>query len=119
MKTQFQIWLNRIAKTPGILAGGIQFRDRSSITSRLPAPVPETSIERSIRCAVETFQVLNLHRTRARSLRFVYPEGCVYASQRPDQICLALLTRHDRQATDPSEINRLLQEFLHMGLKGN
>lgn len=119
MKSSFQSWLNRAASIPGVLAGAIQFQDRTAITMKPATQYPEAAVERSVRCAVETFHVLNLHRTRARTLRFVYRAGCVYASLRPDSVCLALLTRVDRTAVNTAEVNRLLNEFLLMGAANN
>ena len=111
MKEVIQTWLADRPRLPGVLACGVRFPDKSSLTETYQKDYPVPNLENVWRCVGDVFQVLSAHRMAPTSIRWVYENTILYSTRRPDGIELSLLTLPSPADVDAGNLERLLQTF--------
>ena len=107
-------WLNQRARLPGVLACGVRFPDKTSLTQSWSPDFTARSLEHAWRCASDAFQVLRVNFFPDQRVRWVYEKALLLCTRREDGICLGIFTAQDGAGVDPAEIERLLVEFCAM-----
>jgi len=115
MKDILQQWLAQRTQVPGVLACGIRFPDKTSLTQSWSKEFPVESLENAWRCVSDTFQVLKINFFPNEQIRWVYENAFLYCGRRNDGICLAIFTSRDPQVFDQEMIQRLMVEFRALG----
>lgn len=111
MKDFLNQWLGRHARLRGVLACGVRFPDRTSLTQSWSPEFPEPSLDNAWRCASDAFQVLKVNFFPNERVRWVYEKAYLHCARRDDGICLGIFIAKDREAVDAVEIERLIAEF--------
>ena len=104
-------WLNQRARLPGVLACGVRFPDKTSLTQSWSPDFTARSLEHAWRCASDAFQVLRVNFFPDQRVRWVYEKALLLCSRREDGICLGIFTAKSPGAVDAGEIERLIAEF--------
>ena len=104
-------WLNRRARLRGVLACGVRFPDKTSLTQSWSPEFTAPSLENAWRCASDAFQVLRLNFFPNERVRCVYENATLHCACREDGTCLGIFTAKDRGTVDAAEIERLMSEF--------
>ena len=104
-------WLNQRARLPGVLACGVRFPDKTSLTQSWSPDFTTRSLDNAWRCASDAFQVLRVNFFPDERVRWVYEKALLLCARREDGICLGIFTAKDPGAVDAAEIERLLAEF--------
>jgi len=115
MKEILQHRLAQRTQAPGVLACGIRFPDKTSLTQPWSNEFPVESLENAWRCVSDTFQVLKINFFPNERIRWVYENAFLYCGRRNDGICLAIFTSKDPQFFDQEIIEGLLAEFRALG----
>jgi hypothetical protein len=115
MKEKLQQWLAERTQVMGVLACGIRFPDKTSLTQPWSNEFPVESLENAWRCVSDTFQVLKINFFPNDQIRWVYENAYLYCGRRNDGICLAIFTSKDPQFFDQEIIQGLLAEFRALG----
>ena len=111
MKESTNLWLSSAARLPGVLACGVRYPDNSTFTQSWAEGFAPERLDNALRCVADTFQVLNLNRVPATSVRWVYEQAFLYCARRSDGICLGIFCTKDLQQKSPGAIERLLADF--------
>jgi len=111
MKESLSQWLSRRAPLRGVLACGVRFPDKTSLTQCWSSEFTAPSLENAWRCASDAFQVLRVNFFPNERVRWVYEKALLHCARREDGICLGIFTARDGGAVDAAEIERLLAEF--------
>ena len=111
MNESLNQWLSRRSRLRGVLACGVRFPDKTSLTQSWSSEFATQSLEHAWRCASDAFQVLGVNSFPNERVRWVYEKALLHCSCREDGICLGIFTANDRGASDPAEIERLIAEF--------
>ena len=111
MKEFFTQWLSRRAQLRGVLACGVRFPDKTSLTQSWSPEFTAPSLENAMRCAGDAFQVLKVNFFPDERVRWVYEQVLLDCARREDGICLGIFAAKDRGAADAAEIERLIAEF--------
>ena len=111
MKEFLSQWLNRRARLRGVLACGVRFPDKTSLTQSWSPEFAGPSLDNALRCASDAFQVLKLNFFPNERVRWVYEKALLHCARREDGICLGIFTAKDPGAVDAAEIERLIAEF--------
>ena len=121
MKESLRQWLNRRARMRGVLACGVRFPDKTSVTQSWSPEFAAPSLENAWRCASDAFQVLRVNFFPNERVRWVYEKALLHCACREDGICLGIFTAKDGGGVDAAEIERLLVEFcaLRAGAPGS
>ena len=114
MKESLNQWLNQRSRLRGVLACGVRFPDKTSLTLSWSSEFAALSLENAWRCASDAFQVLGVNAFPNERVRWIYERVLLYCACREDGICLGIFTPNDRGAADPGEIERLIAEFCAM-----
>jgi len=104
-------WLARRARLRGVLACGVRFPDKTSLTQSWSPEFTAPSLENAWRCAGDAFQVLKVNFFPNERVLWVYEKALLHCARRADGICLGIFTARDRGAVDDAEIDRLISEF--------
>ena len=115
MKELFKQWLSKRARMPGVLACGVRFPDKTSITQSWSPDFSTQNLEHAWRCASDAFQVLKIDFFPHEHVRWVYEKAFLYSTKREDGTCLGIFTAKDPQAFDANRIEGLLAEFRALG----
>jgi hypothetical protein len=115
MKSILQQWLAERTQVPGVIACGIRFPDKTSLTQSWSKEFQIESLENAWRCVSDTFQVLKINFFPNEKIRWVYENAFLYCGRRYDGICLAIFTSKDPQVFDPEIIEKLMTEFRALG----
>jgi hypothetical protein len=111
MKENFQRWLEEKTPVPGVLACGVRFTDKSSVTQSWSAEYPTEALENTWRCVADTFQVLKLNRLPGDRVLWVYEQALLYSDRRADGICLGVFIQRVADAVDQAGLETLFSEF--------
>ena len=111
MKDFLTQWLSRRARLRGVLACGVRFPDKTSLTQSWSAEFPGSSLDNAWRCASDAFQVLKVNYFPNERVRWVYEKAFLHCARREDGICLGIFTGKDRESVDGAQIDRLIAEF--------
>jgi hypothetical protein len=111
MKEFLSQWLNQRARLRGVLACGVRFPDKTSVTQSWSPEFPSPSLDNAWRCASDAFQVLKINFFPNERARWVYEKAFLDCARREDGICLGIFTTKERGAVDTAEIERLIAEF--------
>ena len=111
MKELLNDWLNRRARLRGVLACGVRFPDKTSLTQSWSPEFSVPSLDNAWRCASDAFQVLKVNFFPNERVRWVYEKAFLHCSRRADGICLGIFTAKDPGAFDAAEIEQLIAEF--------
>ena len=111
MKESLSQWLSRRARLRGVLACGVRFPDKTSLTQSWSPDFTTRSLDNAWRCASDAFQVLRVNFFPDERVRWVYEKALLLCARREDGICLGIFTAKDPGAVDAAEIERLLAEF--------
>jgi len=114
VKESLSQWLSRRARLRGVLACGVRFPDKTSLTQSWSPEFTAPSLENAWRCASDAFQVLRVNFFPNERVRWVYEKALLHCACREDGICLGIFTAQDGAGVDPAEIERLLVEFCAM-----
>ncbi len=104
-------WLHQRARLPGVLACGVRFPDKTSLTQSWSPEFSAPSLNNAWRCASDAFQVLRVNFFPDERVRWVYERALLLCTRREDGICLGIFTAKDPGAVDAAEIERLIAEF--------
>jgi hypothetical protein len=110
MKEFLSQWLSR-ARLRGVLACGVRFPDKTSLTQSWSPEFAEPSLDNAWRCASDAFQVLKVNFLPNERVLWVYEKALLHCARREDGICLGIFTAKDLVAVDSAEIERLIAEF--------
>jgi hypothetical protein len=111
MKELVNQWVARRARLRGVLACGVRFPDKTSITQSWSPDLPAAALDNAWRCASDAFQVLKINSFPNERVRWVYENALLYCARRDDGVCLGIFTSKDPSAFDPDSIERLIAEF--------
>ena len=111
MKQSLSQWLSRRTQLRGVLACGLRFPDKTSLTQSWSPDFTTRSLDNAWRCASDAFQVLRVNFFPDERVRWVYEKALLLCARREDGICLGIFTAKDPGAVDAAEIERLLAEF--------
>ena len=111
MKESLNQWLNQRSRLRGVLACGVRFPDKTSLTQSWSSEFKTHSLENAWRCASDAFQVLGVNSFPNERVRWVYEKALLHCVCRKDGICLGIFTANDRGAADAAEIERFIAEF--------
>ena len=111
MKERLQELINRSAQLPGVLACGVRFPDKTSLTQSWSPDFSVQNLDHAWRCASDAFQVLKINFFPNEYVRWVYEKAFLYCVRREDGICLGLFTAKDSRAHDTTAVESLLAEF--------
>ena len=117
MKEMLNLWLSKNARLPGVLACGLRYQDKACFTQTWSSNYKTEALENALRCAADTFHVLQLNRFVSQWTRWVYENAFLYCARRTDGICLALITTKDPLAFDQKQIEQLLAEFRSLSVQ--
>ena len=115
MKVILQQWLAERTQITGVLACGIRFPDKTSLTQSWSNEFPVESLENAWRCVSDTFQVLKINFFPNEQIRWVYENAFLYCGRRYDGIFLAIFTCKDPDVFDQENIEQLIVEFRALG----
>ena len=115
MKEILKHWLAERTHIMGVLACGIRFPDKTSLTQSWSEEFTPEALENAWRCVSDTFQVLKINFFPNEEIRWVYENAFLYCGRRNDGICLAIFTSRDPQVFDQEMIERLIVEFRALG----
>jgi len=115
MKDILQRWLAERTQVTGVLACGVRFPDKTSLTQTWSKEFPPESLENAWRCVSDTFQVLKINFFPNEQIRWVYENAYLYCGRRYDGVCLAIFTSKDPGVFDPETIENLMTEFRAIG----
>ena len=111
MKEFLNEWLSRRSRLPGVLACGVRFLDKTSVTLSWSSEFTTHSLENAWRCASDAFQVLKVNFFPDERVRWVYEQVLLHCARREDGICLGIFTAKDQGSVDAAEIERLIAQF--------
>jgi len=111
MKEFLSQWLSRRARLRGVLACGVRFPDKTSLSHSWSPEFTEPSLDNAWRCASDAFQVLRVNFFPNERILWVYEKALLHCAHREDGICLGIFTTKDLEAVDAAEIERLIAEF--------
>src|SRR5205823_15034473 len=106
MKAILQHWLAERTQIMGVLACGIRFPDKTSLTQSWSKEFPPQALENAWRCVSDTFQVLKINFFPNEQIRWVYENAFLYCVRRNDGLCLAMFTSRDPQICDQPFIEK-------------
>ena len=115
MKELINHWVARRTQVRGVLACGVRFPDKTSITQSWSPDFPAPALDNAWRCASDAFQVLKINFFPNERVRWVYEKAILYCARREDGICLGIFTAKDPKAFDAASIERLITEFRVLG----
>jgi len=110
-----QEWFEKRLRSPGLLAAGLQFSDRSGVNNSIAPNFGTSALETVSRCATETFQVLNLQRFKAFRARWVYGQIIIECAQWNDATSLVLLLARQTLEIEADRIHSCIGDFLNEG----
>jgi len=111
MKESLGQWLSQRTRLRGVLACGVRFPDKTSLTQSWSPEFTESSLENAWRCASDAFQVLRGNSFPNERVRWIYEKAILYCARREDGICLGIFTTKDKGTVDAAEIEQLIAEF--------
>jgi hypothetical protein len=111
MKEFISQWLSRRARLPGVLACGVRFPDKTTLSQSWSPEFTGPSLDNALRCASDAFQVLKANVFPNERVSWVYEKVLLHCACREDEICLGIFTANDPGAVDAAEIERLIAEF--------
>jgi len=111
MKETIRDWMVENAGTPGLLACGVRFADKTSINESRSEAFPVAAMENAWRCIADAYQVLTLHRFPVARMRWVYEQAILACVRRSDGIILGLFLAPDSDTVGQQEVERLFLEF--------
>ena len=111
MREVIQGWLADRPRLPGVLACGVRFPDKSTITESYDKDFPASTLENVWRCVGDAFQVMSAHRMAPTTMRWVHENAVLYCTRRPDGIVLSLFTSPNPADVDLGNLERLLRGF--------
>jgi hypothetical protein len=111
MKEDYQRWLEQKAPVLGVLACGVRFTDKSSVTQSWSEEYPTEALENTWRCVADTFQVLKLNRLPGDRVLWVYEQALLYSDRRADGTCLGVFIKREADAVDQAGLEAIFHEF--------
>lgn len=114
MKESLSQWLSQRTRLRGVLACGIRFPDKTSLTQSWSPDFPTPSLENAWRCAGDAFQVLKVNFFPNDRVLWIYEKALLHCARRADGVCLGIFTAKERGEVDVGEIDRLIDEFCAM-----
>jgi hypothetical protein len=121
MNESFSQWLSQRTHQRGVLACGIRFPDKTSLSQSWSPEFAASSLDNAWRCAGDAFQVLKVNFFPNERARWVYERALLHCARRDDGIWLGIFTEKDQAAIDAAEIEQLIAEFcaLRAGASGS
>src|SRR5207247_1616549 len=110
MKEFLSQWLSRRARLRGVLASGVRFPDKTSLTQSWSPEFTEPSLDNAWRCASDAFQVLRVNFFPNERIRWVYEKALLHCARREDGICLGIFTAKDGGGVGAAAMDTLLVE---------
>jgi hypothetical protein len=111
MKLLVERWLKDTPPVPGVLAIGVRFVDKSTVSRSWSDAFPEESLDQAWQCTADVFQVLKLNRLPADRFRWIYEQALLYCERRADGTCLGVFTARDPQGIDVDGVAKIIQGF--------
>jgi CheY-like chemotaxis protein len=108
-------WFRQGLQVPGLLAAGIHFSDKSGLNHTATPKYNEGIVEAARRIVGETFQVLNLQKLPAKSLRWTFENIVLEAAQWGDGTSLSMVVSRETVNLDPVSLARTIQQFVKEG----
>src|SRR5262249_50487456 len=118
MKEYFQHWLEQKAPVTGVLACGVRFIDKTSITQSWSAEYPDEALDNAWRCLADAFQVLKLNRLPGDRVLWVYEQAVLYSDRRADGTCLGVFIQREADAVDQAGLETIFSEFATLEAPG-
>jgi hypothetical protein len=104
-------WFEQSAPFQGILACGVRYADRTTVTKAWADGFTELALENALRCVADLFQVLQFNRISPSRVRWVYQGAFLYCERRPEGTCLGVFTPGNIEAVDLDGLERFFGEF--------
>jgi hypothetical protein len=114
-RTKAESWFRQGLHVPGLLAAGIHFSDKSGLNHTATPKYNEGIVEAARRIIGETFQVLNLQKLPAKSLRWTFENIVLEAAQWGDGTSLSMVVSRETVNLDPVSLDRTIQQFVKEG----
>ena len=111
MKESLSQWLSRRTQVRGVLACGVRFPDKTSLTQSWSPEFEPAPLENAWRCASDAFQVLRGSSFPNERVRWIYENAVLYCARREDGTCLGIFAAREKGAVDAAEIEQLVAEF--------
>lgn len=111
MKEAVRSWMAHNPRVPGLLAYGVRFPDKSSLSESYSPDFPLEAMENAWRCIADTYQVLTLHRLPVARMNWVYERSLLTCVRRNDGIILGLFLAARERSRDTNNLERLVAEF--------
>lgn len=111
MKEQFNLWLTRNARLPGVAGACLFYPDRTRFGQSWNPQLPAETLENAWRCVADTFQVLQLNRFPTETIRWVFANAFLYCARRSDGIGMAVLVLKEHAAAEPEVFASLIAAF--------
>jgi hypothetical protein len=105
-------WLERYARTRGLLASGILHPSGQVVTLPMSTESAWQNLAVLWRGAGEVFEWSEQQRWAARQLRWVFERAQLYCVKRTDDLALALLLTKNPQILDAPALERMVAEFV-------
>ncbi len=111
MMTMFNVWLKENGTSKGILASGVRYSDKSTVTQVNRADFRTEAMESAWQSVAEVFQLLKYQKIPALRLRWVFENAVLYSLTRNDGHCLCIFTTKNPKDLPAEELDRLFAEF--------
>jgi len=110
IREHYRQWLTEHLDVTGLLASGVGFVDKSSVSFSCLDQWPPTAIEVAMRTLSDAFDVAHLHHITAQEQRWDFEQARIHCVRRPDKIMLAVFVRKDQPGG--GQLEKMLQSFL-------
>jgi len=107
-------WIDRCARSPGMLACGVQLPDHTCVSRSFNEGFPQTHLTEALRCLVELSPVFSGHGLFPRWFTWTFELGQLRAVVRPDGVLLALAIQPGKGAAE--NLDALTGEFFELKL---
>ena len=111
MKDQFQSWLDHKSNPTGVLAAGLVYPDKSTISKMFSDVCDEANFDLILAALIGTLQMAQQQKFPGTQLRLSFEQYSIHCAFRHDRCCLALLTEPQLPLIASTSVERLLEEF--------
>jgi hypothetical protein len=110
IREHYRLWLTEHLDISGLLACGVGFVDKSSVSFSCLDQWPPAALEVAMRCLSDAFDVAHLHRIGAQEQRWDFEHARIHCVRRPDKIMLALFV--SKAEPGGAGLEKMQQEFI-------
>ncbi len=115
---QLTRWLRALPALRGVLVRGIRFPDETFVTDFDSRDFPVAALEQAWRSVADTFQVLSAQQFPPTRLTWMYERTILHCVQREDGSILGVIVSKKGAESNPSDLDKLLQEFQSLAVAG-